>query len=83
MMATFKRVKKIMCLKTQEALYGLKQAPRAWYKKLDMSLSLVSFVRNFQEHAMYMKNSQEAAPLTFGVYVDDLMVIGSGPSLRQ
>ncbi|XP_024316275.1 uncharacterized protein LOC100822297 isoform X1 [Brachypodium distachyon] len=63
-------------LKLNKALYGLKQAPRAWNAKLDASLMNLGFIRCPLEHGVYLR-STETARLIVGVYVDDLVIIGS------
>lgn len=63
-------------LKLKKALYGLRQAPRAWNSKLDKSLTTLGFERCPLEHAVYKRNS-EGSSLLVGVYVDDLIILGS------
>ena len=62
-----------------KALYGLRQAPRAWNVRLDKYLVSLGFVKCPQEHAVY-KRSKEDEMLIVGVYVDDLIVIGTCPA---
>lgn len=63
-------------LRLRKALYGLRQAPRAWNAKLDMSLMSLGFERCPMEHAVY-KPTVGDGYLLVGVYVDDLIIIGS------
>ena len=62
--------------KLSKALYGLKQAPRAWNVKLDNSLKKLGFRRCLSEQAVYTRGTGDSAVI-LGVYVDDLVVIGS------
>jgi hypothetical protein len=62
--------------KLYKALYGLKQAPRAWNTKLDSTLRKHGFIQSLLEHGLYTKGKSESR-LLIGVYVDDLIVIGS------
>ncbi|CAA7391865.1 unnamed protein product [Spirodela intermedia] len=62
--------------KLKKALYGLHQAPRAWNAKLDETLLSFRFRRSPLEHAIYTKRNGEAQ-LVVGVYVDDLVIIGT------
>jgi hypothetical protein len=59
-----------------KALYGLKQAPRVWNIKLDSTLRKHGFIQSPLEHVLYAKGKSESR-LLIGVYVDDLIVIGS------
>jgi hypothetical protein len=63
-------------LKLSKALYGLRQAPRAWYAKLDSSLVELGFTRSPLEHAVYRRGTSDKY-LLVGVYVDDLIIMGS------
>lgn len=66
--------------KLLKALYGLRQAPRAWYAKLIKFLEGIGFVRYPYEHAVYVKKEGKES-LIVGVYVDDLLVMGTSLSL--
>jgi hypothetical protein len=63
-------------LKLQKALYSLHQAPRAWNEKLDDMLVSLEFRRSPSEHAIYVRRNVDAQ-LVLGVYVDDLVIIGT------
>ena len=63
-------------LRLRKGLYYLKQAPRAWNIKLDHSLKSLGFHRCPFEHALYMKKEEDDVTVV-GVYVDDLILIGS------
>jgi hypothetical protein len=63
-------------LKMRKALYGLHQAPRAWNAKLDVTLISLSFMRSLSKPAIYIRRSN-SSKLTVGVYVNDLVVIGT------
>jgi hypothetical protein len=62
--------------KLHKALYGLGQAPRAWNIKLDGTLKKLGFSQNPLEHGLYARGSGDTR-LLVGVYVDDLIVMGS------
>ncbi|WVZ53904.1 hypothetical protein U9M48_004791 [Paspalum notatum var. saurae] len=64
-------------LRLCKALYGLCQAPRAWNAKLDASLASLGFQRSSSEHAVYIRY-RGAFRLVVGVYVDDLIITGTG-----
>jgi len=66
-------------LKLSKALYGLRQAPRAWNVKLDKSLKSLNFTKCACEPAVYTRGTGRNAVI-LGVYVDDLIVIGSDPA---
>lgn len=59
-----------------KALYGFRQAPRAWNLQLDRSLKSLGFIKCPQENVVYMR-TQGVGVLIIGVYVDDLIIIGS------
>ena len=63
-------------LRLKKALYGLKQAPRAWYFKLHSCLLSLGFIESDYEQSLYLKRSNTNI-LIVGVYVDDLIIIGS------
>jgi hypothetical protein len=63
-------------LKLHKALYGLRQAPRAWNIKLDRTLKSLGFQKSPLEHAMY-KRGHGRDHLLVGIYVDDLLIIGT------
>lgn len=65
-----------------KALYGLRQAPRAWYAKLDATLIKMGFEGSTSDPAVYKRNSEHST-LIVGVYVDDLVIIGSQVSVIQ
>jgi hypothetical protein len=63
-------------LKLWQALYWLHQAPRAWNAKLDDTLLSLGFRRTPSEHAIFVRWNGNV-PLVVGVYIDDLVIIGS------
>jgi hypothetical protein len=54
----------------------LRQAPRAWNTRLDNELLKLGFVKNPLGHGVYRRSDQNGYILV-GVYVDDLIIIGS------
>ena len=73
-----KRGKEIYVLILRKALYGLRQAPRAWNNKLDDTLKSMGFIRSINDKSVYTSNKKESK-LWVGVYVDDLIIMGSSP----
>jgi hypothetical protein len=65
---------KVLCLR--KALYGLRQAPRAWNIKLDSMLKGMSFGQSPYEAVIYRRGNG-GNTLLVGVYVDDLVIIGT------
>ncbi|KAF3780269.1 Retrovirus-related Pol polyprotein from transposon TNT 1-94 [Nymphaea thermarum] len=66
--------------KLDKALYGLKQAPRAWYHHLSCFLRDIGFVA-YQSDAFLFIYSRDDNHIFLYVYVDDLIITGSAPSL--
>jgi hypothetical protein len=52
---------------------------RAWYEKLDGTLRKLGFHQSEHEHAVYCRRSRGGGRLIVGVYVDDLVIIGTMP----
>lgn len=69
--------------KLKKALYGLKQAPRAWYSKIDSFLRENSFERSENEPTLYIKQRSMHESIIICLYVDDILYMGSSPSLVQ
>jgi hypothetical protein len=63
-------------LRLRKALYGLRQASSAWNAKLDSTLKGMGFGQSLHEAAMYRRDNRGNA-LLVGVYVDDLLIIGT------
>lgn len=66
--------------KLHKSLYGLKQAPRAWFAKLSDSLISMGF-RHSQVDTSLFIHRQGNDYVFILVYVDDLLVVASNPSL--
>ena len=64
----------------KKSLYGLKQAPRAWYAKMDRCLLDSGFSRCHSDTNVYTKRVGDHL-LLLVLYVDDLILTGSDPSL--
>ncbi|KAM1937502.1 hypothetical protein FF1_015220 [Malus domestica] len=69
-------------LKLKKALYGLKQAPQAWNSRIDKYFQENNFIKCPHEHALYVKVKYEDI-LIVCLYVDDLIFIGSNPSMYE
>jgi hypothetical protein len=63
-------------LRLRKALYGLRQALSAWNAKLDSTLKGMGFGQSPHEAAMYRRDNR-GNTLLVGVYVDDLVIIGT------
>ena len=63
-----------------KAICGLKQAPRAWYHKLCTFMLSLDFITSRTNSSLFVY-SRGNVHLYFLVYVDDLIIIGSDPSL--
>jgi hypothetical protein len=63
-------------LRLSKALYGLRQAPRAWNVKLDFTLWRIGFEQSPHEADVYRWGNGRNV-LLVGVYVDDLVIIGT------
>ncbi|XP_050139286.1 uncharacterized mitochondrial protein AtMg00810-like [Malus sylvestris] len=69
-------------LKLKKALYGLKQAPRAWNSRIDKYFQENNFIKCPHEHTLYVKVKDEDI-LIVCLYVDDLILTGSNPSMYE
>ena len=63
-----------------KAIYGLKQAPQAWYQELRTFLLSLDFLTSRANSSLF-SYSHDTALINFLVYVDDLIITGSDPSL--
>ena len=69
-------------LKLKKALYGLKQALRAWYSRIDKYFQENNFTKCPHEHASYVKIKDGDILIMF-IYVDNLIFMGSNPSMFE
>lgn len=71
-------IKSLVC-KLHKSLYGLKRALQTWFDRLKSTLVQFGFMASKCDPSLfvYSKNST----LLYMVYVDDIIVIGSDPSL--
>ncbi|KAJ9547776.1 LOW QUALITY PROTEIN: hypothetical protein OSB04_020319 [Centaurea solstitialis] len=70
-----------VCL-LKKSLYGLKQAPRAWYQRFADYVFTLGFKHSKCDHSLFVyKNGKQTAFLL--LYVDDILLITSSPTLRQ
>ena len=64
-----------------KAIYGLKQDPRAWYHGLCTFLLSLGFVTSLAYSSLFVYSHGINVLLYLLVYVDDLIITGSDPSL--
>ncbi|XP_039170468.1 uncharacterized mitochondrial protein AtMg00810-like [Eucalyptus grandis] len=68
-----------VCL-LKKSLYGLRQAPRAWFDKFSTFLLENGFVCSSTDPSLFiLRNGQDTVLLL--LYVDDIVLTGSSPSL--
>ena len=63
-----------------KAICGLKQAPRGWYQELHIFLLSLGYVTSHADSSLFVY-SNGTALIYFLVYVDDLIITSSDPSL--
>jgi hypothetical protein len=63
-----------------KSLYGTKQAPQAWYDKMDNFLLDTNFSRWNYDPNVYTEKVRIHLIILF-IYVNDLILTGSGPKL--
>jgi Reverse transcriptase (RNA-dependent DNA polymerase) len=68
-----------VCL-LKKALYGLKQAPRAWFYRLRDFLASLGFLTSKSDSSLFIKCTARDVVYLL-VYVDDIVIIGTSPSL--
>ena len=66
--------------KLNKALYGLQQALRAWFHKLKVVLTTYGFQSSRAYPSLFIYHTSVAYSFLL-VYVDDILVAGSGPTL--
>ncbi|KAI5318095.1 hypothetical protein L3X38_037803 [Prunus dulcis] len=66
--------------KLQKSLYGLKQAPRAWNAKFTSYLPTLDFSVSHSDPSLFVKKTEVAVVILL-LYVDDIIITGSDPSL--
>ncbi|KAH9751814.1 hypothetical protein KPL71_014449 [Citrus sinensis] len=69
-------------LRLKKALYGLKQALKSWNSIMDKYFQENCFTKCPYEHALYVKEN-DGDILIVCLYMDDLIFIGSDPSLFE
>ncbi|KAJ4760135.1 hypothetical protein LUZ62_070510 [Rhynchospora pubera] len=68
-----------VCL-LSKSLYGLKQSPRAWFYKLSSTLISLGFFESQYDPSLFISHSHNHLTIIL-VYVDDIIITGSNPSL--
>ena len=73
--------KEIHVCRLKKALYGLDQAPKAWYGWIDVFLVKLGFTKSDVDSNLYYK-VVEGDTLILVLYVDDLFLLDTTPTLR-
>lgn len=73
--------KSLVC-RLHKALYGLKQAPRAWYERLTTTLLQFGFKSSRCDPSLFVYSKDHTCIFVL-IYVDDILITGSCPSLVQ
>ncbi|RVW79312.1 Retrovirus-related Pol polyprotein from transposon RE1 [Vitis vinifera] len=68
--------------KLNKSLYGLKQAPRAWFMRLSQTLLEFDFLSSPVDASLFVYHKGHIH-LFILIYVDDILVTGTDPSLIQ
>ncbi|KAL6347793.1 hypothetical protein AAG906_026322 [Vitis piasezkii] len=68
--------------KLNKSLYGLKQAPRAWFMRLSQTLLEFGFLSSPVDASLFVYHKGHIH-LFILIYVDDILVTGTDPSLIQ
>jgi hypothetical protein len=68
--------KKELVCKMKKSLYGLKKSPRMWYKKFDIYMLGLGFIRRKADHCVYFKLIINHL-LYLVLHVDDVLLIGN------
>ncbi|KAI5350581.1 hypothetical protein L3X38_003472 [Prunus dulcis] len=66
----------------QKSLYGLKQAPHAWNFKFTGYLPALGFCSSHSDPSLFVKKDGADVVILL-LYVDDIIITGSSPSLIQ
>ena len=74
------RDKQSFVYKLHKAIYGLKQAPQAWYHELHTFLLASGFRNSHSDPSLFIFHSAQHV-LFLLVYMDDIIVIGSGDNI--
>ena len=72
------------CWKLNKALYGLKQAGKLWYEEINNSLiNKLGFTRTYADTNIYYKTIGNNDMLIIGLYIDDMVIIGTDESIQD
>jgi len=72
------------CWKLNKALYGLKQARKLWYEEINDSLiNKLGFTRTYADTNIYYKTIGNNDMLIIGLYIDDMVIIGTDESIQN
>ncbi|XP_019423040.1 PREDICTED: uncharacterized protein LOC109332510 [Lupinus angustifolius] len=78
--AGFQHSDKTLVCKLHKVIYGLKQPPRQWFERLKGSLLQFEFYSCRCDNSLFIRTSSDFQ-LYVLVYVDDIIVTGSSPSM--
>lgn len=73
---------KSLVWKLNKTFYGLKQAPRQWFTRLQTTLNELGFLTSTFDTSLFTYK-KETEVIYFLVYVDDIIITSSSPSLIQ
>jgi len=79
---SFEVADKSLVCKLNKAIYGLKQAPRQWFDRLKSTLLQFGFIGSKSDSSLFIFHQQMHVVYLL-VYVDDIILTGSSPSLIQ
>ncbi|CAG4978543.1 unnamed protein product [Colias eurytheme] len=69
-------VEKGQVLKLKKSMYGLKQSSRVWYKRVEVCLLKIGFVKSKIEPCMFLKK-QDKLKTIVALYVDDFFIFSN------
>ncbi|TYK02789.1 retrovirus-related Pol polyprotein from transposon TNT 1-94 [Cucumis melo var. makuwa] len=62
--------------KLKKSLYGLKQSPRCWYKRFDVFINKIGFMRSLYDPLVYYKKLTDGSLIYLLLYVDNMLLAG-------
>ncbi|WVZ94318.1 hypothetical protein U9M48_040223 [Paspalum notatum var. saurae] len=71
-----------MVRRLNKSLYGLKRTPRAWYSRFATFLVTLGFTEAKSDTSLFIYRMEMRWPISL-LYVDDIVLTASGPSLLR